>query len=167
MNFGPTAKIPNLTLTANQAFGGWVLTFTVPVGIQPGTYQVSVTNGVGTSANGKSGATSNLVPFTVTGAMTTGTVHYRETFTDANGVVTSRADPITFTSKDQNGALWSGTVNFPFDVPNAPFGYAWTETYVSGGPPNSTFVNITPSATQSLTSTSGDITFTFNFVSNF
>jgi hypothetical protein len=75
-----------------------------------------------------------------------------------------------------DGSPWTGAVNYtliPASGSNitgnnvtASFSVApgsWNCTYVSGGPPAAYFVNITPSATQSV-SAGGNITFTLNFV---
>jgi len=75
-----------------------------------------------------------------------------------------------------DGVPWIGAVNYtliPASGSNitgnnvtASFSVAagnWTCAYVSGGPPAAYFVNITPSATQSV-SAGGNITFTLNFV---
>lgn len=75
-----------------------------------------------------------------------------------------------------DGTPWTGAVNYtliPASGSNitgnnvtASFSVAagnWTCAYVSGGPPAAYFVNITPSATQSV-SAGGNITFTLNFV---
>lgn len=75
-----------------------------------------------------------------------------------------------------DGVPWTGAVNYtliPASGANitgnnvtASFSVAagnWSCAYVSGGPPAAYFVNITPSATQSV-SAGGNITFTLNFV---
>jgi len=88
------------------------------------------------------------------------TVHYRATLNSAPW-----SGAIHFISVGTNTATpWNGTLTFPADIPNAPSGITWTQTFVSGGPTGATFTNITPSATQSIITAGVDITFTFNFV---
>ena len=76
-----------------------------------------------------------------------------------------------------DGAAWSGAVNYTLTGPGAASPITgtnvsdtfsvdcgnWTCAYVSGGPAGASFVNITPSATQSV-SNGGTIAFTLNFV---
>lgn len=74
-----------------------------------------------------------------------------------------------------DGSPWTGAVSYNLTGPGTPptgttsvpksFTVdpgSWNCTYVSGGPPAAYFVNITPSATQSV-SAGGNITFTLNF----
>ncbi|MCJ7669211.1 MAG: hypothetical protein MUO61_01680 [Dehalococcoidia bacterium] len=76
-----------------------------------------------------------------------------------------------------DGSPWSGAVSYNLTGPGTPptgttsvpksFTVdpgSWNCTYVSGGPPDAYFVNITPSETQSV-SAGGNITFTLNFAS--
>ncbi|GEM_PF-2163871 len=149
------AELPN----AVPAGGQVTINFTVTAPNAPSTYNFQwrmVQEGVQWF-----GLPSQKVVVGVVSAsqLSTATVRYRATL---NGALWS--GPLHFTSKDVNStaAPWDGTLTFPADIPNAPAGITWIETYVSGGPSGATFSNITPSATQSITS--GDITFTFNFV---
>jgi len=77
-----------------------------------------------------------------------------------------------------DGSAWTGAVQYTLAEPTAPSPItgtsvptahsgvspgSWTCAYVSGGPAGASFVNITPSATQTV-SAGGTITFTLNFV---
>jgi hypothetical protein len=75
-----------------------------------------------------------------------------------------------------DAAIWTGPVNFNLDGPsgicgavvplifNGPAG-TYTVSYLNGGPASSTFMGITPSASQTV-SAGGMITFTLNFSSS-
>lgn len=77
-----------------------------------------------------------------------------------------------------DGATWTGAVQYTLNEPTAaspisgtsvPASHSgvspgsWTCAYISGGPIGASFVNFTPSATQTV-SAGGTITFTLNFV---
>ncbi len=77
-----------------------------------------------------------------------------------------------------DGAVWTGAVQYTLSeptgaspisgtsVPTSHTGVSpgsWTCAYVSGGPAGASFVNVTPSATQTVAA-GGTITFTLNFV---
>jgi hypothetical protein len=86
---------------------------------------------------------------------TTGTIDVKATL---DGVAWTGAVNYTLTST--SGLQTSGTSVDNSVIVNAG---TWTCAYVSGGPAGTSFANITPSATQSLTA-AGTITFTLNFM---
>jgi hypothetical protein len=90
-----------------------------------------------------------------TGPATTGTINVAATL---DGVAWTGA--VSYTLTPATGTATSGSlVDKTFTVEAG----TWTCAYVTGGPAGASFVNITPSATQTLAA-GGNITFTLNFV---
>ncbi|MBI4086059.1 MAG: hypothetical protein HY433_02350, partial [Candidatus Liptonbacteria bacterium] len=153
------AELPNTVPAGGQV----TINFTVTAPSAPGNYNFRwrmIQEGVQAFGFFTQNVAVGVVSAATSSTLSSATVFYRATLDGAPW-----SGDIHFNSHGTNSVTdWNGTLTFPIDIPNSPPGITWTETYVSGGPANATFQNITPSATQGITT--GDITFTFNFTSN-
>ena len=94
-------------------------------------------------------STPALAAAAVTEGSSTGTVAASGTL-DGNSWTSSTTWPVSYTIVDPNNNAVAGTVGLPFSTPGLGIG-SYTLTYISGGPPNATFLEVGPCAGPLLT----------------